>query len=829
MKGKMNLKNIPTDGKDGSSLMTVLVLLGIISIVSASLLSLGVQEADFNGRRSADIQAKHVVESAIELAMARLEATFKESQTITAISPNITLSAQEQAVLLNDSKYVTAVRIVSVTNQLLRQRIYVDEDDPDTLLDPHRGAFVNVSEWDVEAEVTLNYRQDSRTIRAVQSFQVRESPFFTHAIFYNMDLEFHPGPRMVINGPVHTNGTVWLLGTQNNGLFFLDKVSATKAIRVGTMTDAVGPDGEVFQDDWSEMTSANGSPDNHSSKDGRNVWFNTDGIVTSGAESKTLDGTSFGNLYDGYSDYMTKDAYFDSLSEGSGKLFARTGFSTLGEFLANRYNGNLVVGSSDAPIIRPQFIPNYVAEDGSGNGRNSGYSLIEPLMAGADSSGNKNSYHKGEAEKEKYAYKAGLTFKVVYSPGGAPSAANAVRMIKKGEERYKERRGETRLNEDALTDYYLVPTKTKRSNAFDMDSTDTAASPEFPVLDGEGNPVVDEEGDPVTESVLQTTSDAVFLSEDLVDKFARIRIYEEEDAKPVSNGGLYDKRRNKALDLLEMDIGEFNDELVESTDSDRFSDGSNTTYMPSSEYNGVVYVEFPTEQTLRPDYITVAKDDYRNEDVGSHSESVGLGLMLSNAKELPNPAYNASKAPGFTLATNGTVYLKGSYNADGDSGTGSSVDADGEGSHYNTLAAIAADSITFLSDAFDFTKAKNSTGDRRAEFTEVNAALMSGIVPTNKPGVDYNGDGSDDMILSGGSHNYPRFLEHWGGKTFRYRGSMVAFYESEIATEPQLQSGNSYYSPPNREYGFFEAFSTGSQPPGTPMGRTFFKLDFRIL
>lgn len=47
---------------------------------------------------------------------------------------------------------------------------------------------------------------------------------------------------------------------------------------------------------------------------------------------------------------------------------------------------------------------------------NSGYSLIEPLMAGASAGGGRNTAHKGEAEKEKYAYKAGLKLKVVYSP-----------------------------------------------------------------------------------------------------------------------------------------------------------------------------------------------------------------------------------------------------------------------------------------------------------------------------------------------------------------------------------------------------------------------------
>jgi hypothetical protein len=240
-------------------------------------------------------------------------------------------------------------------------------------------------------------------------------------------------------------------------------------------------------------------------------------------------------------------------------------------------------------------------------------------------------------------------------------------------------------------------------------------------------------------------------------------------------------------------------------------------------------VEFPTVTTTRPDNIVVAQDDVRRVKVGNRNEDAGLGLMLSNAKKLPNPSYNATKAPGFTIATNGTAYVHGNYNADGNMSTGSSSDADGEGSGYHTLAAIAADSITFLSEAFNFRKAKENPNNRPAVSTEVNAALMAGIVPTNKPGVDYDGDGRVDVVMSGGSHNYPRFLEHWGGKTFRYRGSLVAFFESEVAVEPQQQNGVNYYSPPNREYGFYEVFGTGSQPPGTPMGRTFFKLDFRYL
>jgi hypothetical protein len=206
-----------------------------------------------------------------------------------------------------------------------------------------------------------------------------------------------------------------------------------------------------------------------------------------------------------------------------------------------------------------------------------------------------------------------------------------------------------------------------------------------------------------------------------------------------------------------------------------------------------------------------------------------LGLLVTDASVIPNPAFNATKAPGFTLATNGSAYIKGHYNADGNMGTGSSVDGSGEGSQYNALAAIAADSVTFLSNQFDFTEAKLNRNDRRAEHTEVNAAILSGIAPTNKPNVDYTGDGKADTMISGGSHNFTRFLEHWGGRTFRYRGSIVSFFESEVAIEPQEQKNISFYSPPNRDYGFFNEFGFGSQPPGTPMGQTYFKLDFRIL
>ena len=45
-----------------------------------------------------------------------------------------------------------------------------------------------------------------------------------------------------------------------------------------------------------------------------------------------------------------------------------------------------------------------------------------------------------------------------------------------------------------------------------------------------------------------------------------------------------------------------------------------------------------------------------------------LGLLLTNAEEIPNPSYNQNtngRDDGFTLATNAVMYVKGHFNADG--------------------------------------------------------------------------------------------------------------------------------------------------------------------
>jgi len=1042
----------------GSSLMVVMLVMFLVSLAAASLLSLGTQEKNLTFRRVSNIEARHVVESALELAMAELENHFAAVQSVTGNAPNLQLSAAQKDLLLRNARHVQDVRIVSVTNRMLRQRVYVDVEDPTTLLDPHRGTHVNVSEWEILAEVDVSYRGHARTVRASQNFQVRESPFFTHAILYNMDLEFHPGPAMVINGPVHSNARIWAVA--QNSLHFLDRVSSTQGIHVGGMM-------EGQQINW-------GSGYLHN-QDGGRVWFNTNGHRPGGARINTAHDRVFANLYDGSGNARNANSYYDNRSEESGKLFSGLGFSDMSEFLANWFDGYVATGTAEAPVIRPRFIPPYLADDGFGNRLNHGYALIEPLLPPLGPNGGPSPFHKGNGEREKYAFKAGLSFEVRYLPGVAvdstpehwrqlwapgstpllrsqyPKAAsvfsekfetfapgplhgqsgfqvetgnttysvmagglayqngevahteseNKVLVFHQGANRaflqfprvesesvyfsylvrmqanainnhfqfgltdggdfsaipgirtelnrdtpgivvqvgsntneaatrnqsggagnavrgqvylvvgrlgksspngnydraeffldpstlekpesgwltaahntgvagidtlffrantlnaasgfhisdirigrsYREVVGRTTPDMTGATDYWLIPQKVRRGNAHNLDSTDFSSSPVIPLQDEHGEPLLDEFDQPVTQTILSTVHDPVHIEENLFHTVFRARIYEENaQGHPLQNGGLYDKRDLKPQDLLAMDMGAFKNGIVETTDTARFrrelpNGGSETTYNPSNDFNGVVYIQFPVVEQGRPDRIVVARNNFRpvatarvdNQNVVQRNDHTSLSLFVHNARQIPNPSYNASRSPGFTLATNSRLYVQGSYNADGSAATGSSTTGSDEPAGYNALAALAADTITFLSDNFSAENSKRALNNTPlAGFTEVNAALMSGILPTNTSDLDSRYSPRHDRPISGGSHNYHRFLERWENITFRYRGSLVAFYESELARSPQEQSNNSWYGAPRREYGFYDIFGTGAQPPGTPMARTFFKLDFRF-
>jgi len=163
--------------------------------------------------------------------------------------------------------------------------------------------------------------------------------------------------------------------------------------------------------------------------------------------------------------------------------------------------------------------------------------------------------------------------------------------------------------------------------------------------------------------------------------------------------------------------------------------------------------------------------------------------------------YNGLQLPanGLTVATGRPLYVWGDYNELDTSKLGTSDTS------ATRPASLVADAITFLSDTWvDGSTQQGQTSEPNAANTTVNAALLTGVVPTS-PG-----------HYSGGMENFPRFLENWwASNTNTYNGSMIKMFPSLYATGVW---GQDYvYNPPARNWAFDSNFDDPTKlPPHTP-------------
>ena len=299
-------------------------------------------------------------------------------------------------------------------------------------------------------------------------------------------------------------------------------------------------------------------------------------------------------------------------------------------------------------------------------------------------------------------------------------------------------------------------------------------------------------------------------------------LFEEKDAFPDFlnvdsfkakkddvEGGLYDAREGRGMSLVEIDVGKLK-EAVEANNKPNKGKkywGTNAWAKPDEWWNGIVYVDFPLQKDPdRPDGVVPAV--------------TGWGLKLVNGKEIPNPDWkHKDDLYGMTLATNAPLYVHGHYNADGKSHTGSPTEPDVNDVTKEPPAALVADAVTVLSEDWEDEDSIKGLKKRRANtMTEVAAAILTGLVPSDK---------HNNNKYSGGVENFPRFLEDWR-TALRYRGSMVALFESEVAKGTWKYGGNRYTAP-SRNWGFNSLYAQGFYPPGTPNTRTFRRVNYRNL
>jgi Tfp pilus assembly protein PilX len=160
------------------------------------------------------------------------------------------------------------------------------------------------------------------------------------------------------------------------------------------------------------------------------------------------------------------------------------------------------------------------------------------------------------------------------------------------------------------------------------------------------------------------------------------------------------------------------------------------------------------------------------------------GVRMVNGASLP-----ANTTGGFSVATNGPLWVQGNYNTS------------------NTkLSLLAGDSINILSPNWNDANSTKSLSNRVPTNSEVRSVVMAGNVPTDA-----------DTPYSGGVENYFRFHEEWTGRTFTFRGSIINLWRSQSPNANANWSGTgTVYNPPNRDWNWDVIYGGLAGPPGMP-------------
>ncbi len=257
----------------------------------------------------------------------------------------------------------------------------------------------------------------------------------------------------------------------------------------------------------------------------------------------------------------------------------------------------------------------------------------------------------------------------------------------------------------------------------------------------------------------------------------------------VTASTLFDQREGKSVAITNIDVGALKTALE--------------TAVPG--FNGLLYVL-----------------------LANSSETSPAAVRLSNAAITPGVNTTSQTASGFTVATNGGLYVKGDYNTTTTDGT-SAITNTYTGKINPTL--LMADSITVLSSAWDDANstelgtASTSTSNISARVAASGQTTINSAILTGNTSADSVLEGDAAATASGGGQNLIRYMENWNGNSVTMRGSLGRLFDSRHFTSTFQQPGNAYRVPGLRTFAFNTGLKT-DHVPGQPLITYYSRGDF---
>ncbi len=195
------------------------------------------------------------------------------------------------------------------------------------------------------------------------------------------------------------------------------------------------------------------------------------------------------------------------------------------------------------------------------------------------------------------------------------------------------------------------------------------------------------------------------------------------------------------------------------------------------------------------------------------SSTSPAAIKITNAGTLPilNTGPTTETIKGLSIATNGGIYVQGSFNA--------TLITNPDGTTRAIPAMLMGDSITVLSSNYH---QSNATRPLIARVARLTAAEIAAGGMTINAGLLTGNVASSGAIgkSSGGAQNLVRYQEDWTGKNVYFGGSIGRLFQSTQFTRPFTGPGVVYIQPLNRVFNFDSNMQT-YPPPGNPTTSTF--------
>jgi hypothetical protein len=223
--------------RKGSALVTVIIFIAVLLVLTGSLLRYSVTERTYNERNRLILRSRNMAENVAVYASEQLTTKLRRLRSPSKIAfvtgaNQIYLPPDNVLQTENSSPSDVEVKagLTSATDLT-----YIDPNKYPN--DPNKGLQVQTATVQVIAKSTMRHPViGSVTSYVEQDVAVDLTPLFQFGVFYNMDMEYGPGPNMTITGPVHTNGNLIarIQTGHTNTLQFADRVTAAGGFYANT-------------------------------------------------------------------------------------------------------------------------------------------------------------------------------------------------------------------------------------------------------------------------------------------------------------------------------------------------------------------------------------------------------------------------------------------------------------------------------------------------------------------------------------------------------------------------------------------------------------------